>query len=186
MLLSAAGSGAKQVCYVYWQQKLLDQRMGRCVRVDGDGRLIYATTQKIVSWAHAEVIIPGAWCTVTKSKKEGRTVPPKWIAKLIKMCEVALGNSIGGADVDAGHHIHDAFSLCQACYRDLADPVFTCCLCLRSLHQACCAQLLDRFSDELLKLTSPLAELSSLPSPLADNIDTPECALLAVLAVLTI
>ena len=173
MLLDTSDTGSEMVAYVYWQQKCIEERMGRLVRLDNDGKFIYDVTSKVRSWVNAEVILPGAACTMTKGKKDQRESPPEWVADLKLMCEIALGNCAGASSGEGAHH--DGFIKCQCCRLDTDEVVFTCCLCLRSFHRSCCGTILEACSDQLLRLPSPLGELKDLPSPFSDSLATPQC-----------
>ena len=80
------------------------------------------------------------------------------------MCEVALGNG-------TGHH--DGFSECQKCRRETDELVLTCSMCSRSMHDTCCKDVLATVSGKLLEMESPLSQIESLPSPVAEHLATP-------------
>ncbi len=59
LLDTDAESGGRGLHYVYWQQKHIDERLGRVARLDSAGRLIYDTSAKIRPWVNSEIILPG-------------------------------------------------------------------------------------------------------------------------------
>jgi hypothetical protein len=68
---------------------------------------------------------------------------------------------------------YDNFSTCLVCRRDGPETIRTCCLCLCSMHQACCAQLLKENKDVVDRMhvdDSPLDKFDSWPTPIADAV----------------